>query len=287
MYIGLSTVLLVSHNGETRADFSKIKKAGIDNIELSSPSHSNLESINEIRKNNLNIFSAHSDFINIDISSPDKKIRFDSIRTIMTRIKFLNEIGANIIIVHPGGWYSNQNDKEIRIKYSIESLSQIASYAKEQSVKVAVENLPKEFLADDIETIRMILNETRKLCNLNGTLGLCLDTGHANLTGNLIDYLDIMGDEILTMHIHDNFGDRGNDRKTALDDLHLLPGEGNIKWDIFFKKIGSNYKGGFIFEPIAKNSNGDDGIDYCSLILENLKKLLYSDNFLKKIINSR
>lgn len=281
MYIGISTVLFASFDDHLRIDFSKIKEVGVDYIEISSPSHLNIESINKARKNSLNIFSVHSDFINIDISNPDKGNRSESIKTIMSRIKFLSKIGTDIIIVHPGGWYCNQNDKEIRMKNSIESLIQIASYAKEQSVKVAVENMPKEFLTDDIETMKIILHEIRKSRKLNSTLGLCLDTGHANLTKNLVDYLDLMGDEILTMHVHDNFGDRKNDRQTASDDLHLLPGEGNTNWDMFFKKLDNNYNGGFIFEPIAKNAGNGSGIEHCNIILENLKNLLNSGKFLK------
>jgi sugar phosphate isomerase/epimerase len=283
MIIGLSTVLLLSNGINSQIDFSEIKETGINHVELSSPSHIDLESIKKIKNSNLNIFSAHSDFIDVDISSPDAYSREKSIMLTNTRIRMLSEIGTKIIVVHPGDWYENQVEKEERVNNSINSLVQIASFAASLNIKVAVENLPPGFVADDINTMKRILEETRKAANLNGSLGICLDTGHANLTNNLTDYLKHFSRDIITMHIHDNFGNNNNDPRNAGDDKHLLPGTGMINWNKFFDNLDDSYNGGFIFELISKKDEysfrGDEEI---SLVLKNLKTFLNSQTWFNK-----
>ncbi|MHB1376976.1 MAG: sugar phosphate isomerase/epimerase family protein [Candidatus Humimicrobiaceae bacterium] len=283
MIIGLSTVLLTSNGLDSQIDFSEIKKAGINHVELSSPSHIDIETIKKIKNSSLNIYSAHSDFIDVDISSPDTYSREKSIMLIKTRVRLLSEIGAQIIVIHPGDWYENPIEKEERINNSINSLTQIALFANSLNVKVAMENLPPGFVADDIGTMKRILVETRKAANLKGNIGICLDTGHANLSNNLMDYLEHFRNDILTMHIHDNFGNNNNDPRNAGDDSHLLPGTGTIDWNKFFDNLDGSYNGGFIFELISKKD------DYVSIddedilaILKNLKSFLNSQTWFDK-----
>ena len=123
MIIGLSTVLLLSNGLNSQIDFSEIKETGINYVELSSPSHIDLETIKKIKNSGLNIYSAHSDFIDVDISNPDTYNREKSIMLIKTRIRLLNEIGAQLIVIHPGNWCENQVEKEERISNSINSLT--------------------------------------------------------------------------------------------------------------------------------------------------------------------
>jgi len=283
MIIGLSTVLLLSNGLDSQIDFSQIKKTGINHVELSCPSHIDHESIKKIRKSNLSIFSAHSDFIDVDISDPDTYSREKSIMLIKTRIRLLGEIGVKVIVIHPGGWYENQSGKEERINNSIRSLVQITSFAKSHNVKVAVENLPSGFIADDTSTLQRIIEETRKETGLNGSIGICLDTGHANLTNNLVDYLKYFSRDILTMHIHDNHGNNNIDPRNAGDDKHLLPGNGIIDWKMFFDNLDKSYNGGFIFELISKKDEyslkSDEEI---TEVLKNLKSYLNSQTWFDK-----
>jgi sugar phosphate isomerase/epimerase len=283
MIIGLSTVLLLSNGFNSQIGFSEIKETGINHVELSSPSHIDLETIKKIKNSNLNIFSAHSDFIDVDISSLDTYIREKSILLIKTRIRLLSEIGGQIIVIHPGDWYENHTEKEERINNSINSLTQIASFAKSLNIKVAVENLPPGFVADDIKTMKRIIHETRKAANLNESIGVCLDTGHANLNNNLIDYLEHFKSDIITMHIHDNLGYQNNDPRNAGDDRHMLPGTGKIDWNKFFDKLDDSYNGGFIFELISKKDdysliNDEDIME----ILRNFKSFLNSQTWFNK-----
>jgi sugar phosphate isomerase/epimerase len=276
MIIGLSTVMLTSEGIDPQIYFPEIKESGINHVELSCPSHIDMETIKKIKDCNLNIFSAHTDFIDVDISSQDSYGREKSILLIKTRIRTLCEIGAGIIIIHPGEWYENHVQKEERIKNSINSLIEIASFAKSFNVKVAIENLPPGFVADDISTMRRILGETRKDLNFSRDIGICLDTGHANLGGNLMDYLENFSNDILSMHVHDNFGNGNIDSRYAADDKHLFPGAGTIDWNKFFNKLDDSYKGGLIFEFISKND------EEVISTLKNLKSFLKNQTWFNK-----
>ena len=53
------------------------------------------------------------------------------------------------------------------------------------------------------------------------TYGFVLDTGHANLMGDLDVIADLLGDRLMTLHLNDNHG---------LNDEHLPPGQGTVDW---------------------------------------------------------
>ncbi len=114
------------------------------------------------------------------------------------------------------------------------SLEEIGEAAQAVGVTVAVELIPNplslaarlvQWLEDDLETPGM---------------GVCLDVGHANLTGDAMEAIETCSGHIVTTHLHDNRGKR---------DEHLVPGEGAIDWEgvlMAFQKVG--YDGAWIFE---------------------------------------
>jgi sugar phosphate isomerase/epimerase len=71
-------------------------------------------------------------------------------------------------------------------------------------------------------------------------VGICLDTGHAFLLGDLPDAIETVGGDLVTTHVHDNRG-KGDD--------HLVPFDGIIDWPtalMSFEKVG--YDGVMMFE---------------------------------------
>jgi sugar phosphate isomerase/epimerase len=51
--------------------------------------------------------------------------------------------------------------------------------------------------------------------------GICFDTGHVHQGADVATYIRTVADRLLTLHLHDNHGDR---------DEHNLPGQGTIDW---------------------------------------------------------
>ncbi len=52
-------------------------------------------------------------------------------------------------------------------------------------------------------------------------VGTCLDTGHAQLAGEMGIVIQKLSGHLKMVHVNDNRGDR---------DAHLVPGDGNIDW---------------------------------------------------------
>jgi sugar phosphate isomerase/epimerase len=116
------------------------------------------------------------------------------------------------------------------------SLSEVAAAAARLGVQVAVEVIPNELSAaqalvhlveEDVET------------DPPG-VGICLDMGHAFLTGDLADAIEIVSGDLVTTHVHDNRGRR---------DDHLAPFDGKIDWPtalMSLQKVG--YEGLIMFE---------------------------------------
>lgn len=78
---------------------------------------------------------------------------------------------------------------------------------------------------------------------------LCLDTGHGNIAGfdpgeMIRDY----GKHLQVLHLNDNFGFI----RPVYEDLHLLPGGGNLDWPSIFSSLREmDYRGNFNLEPVG------------------------------------
>ena len=95
----------------------------------------------------------------------------------------------------------------------------IADYAEQRGVSIAFENLEGE------EYLAALLDRYRDRSHV----GYCWDSGHDHCYPHTLDFLKTFGHRLIMTHIHDNFGTRGV--PTTLDDLHLLPRDGNIHWE--------------------------------------------------------
>ncbi len=279
MYIGISTMLYeVSRSLDYLEKFDYMEKSGIKNIELSDVFNFQKNIIDAINAQELSVFSMHAEYENADISSPDEEKRNNGIEDAIKRIGYLKKLNGKLLVIHPGGWYSDRKEKNIRINNCISSLVHILNKARMGNIKIAIENLPAEFFGDDIEVVKHILYKAREIADSKNNSGICLDTGHGLLADNINDYLDYFYDDILSMHIHDNMGDNNGKRSEAEDDLHYVPGNGIIEWQNILNILsGKNYDGGFIFE-IKKGQKGLEEV------INEIKRFIDNNLFLKQNI---
>ncbi len=109
---------------------------------------------------------------------------------------------------------------------------------------LAVENLAPVFpgpprLCHSPEIVRALVQRLD-----SPRVGMLLDVGHANITTGVPRALDVVLDEVVLFHLHDNLGLRlGGPAGGALDplrlDLHLAPGNGSVPW----REIASRLRG--------------------------------------------
>ena len=101
-------------------------------------------------------------------------------------------------------------------------------------VRVAVEVIPNE-----LSRAGSLVALHRGRARAAG-VGICLDFGHAQLDGDVVDAIETVSEHLVATHVHDNRG--------RIDD-HLLPFDGTIDWPaalIAVQKVG--YEGPLVFE---------------------------------------
>lgn len=104
----------------------------------------------------------------------------------------------------------------------------IVAYAQDKGICIALENLEGE------EYLEALL--TRYLDQRH--VGFCWDTGHDHCYPHRTDFLASYGSRLMMTHLNDNWGLRDPAGiPSGKDDLHLLPGDGNMDWEHTLEKL--------------------------------------------------
>jgi len=156
----------------------------------------------------------------VNVIHPEKSRRIDAMDEIKRALESAEQIPFKHLIVHLGekedGW------SQRTIDYALTALEHLGAFAGALGVQLLVENLTND--ATTPEHLVTIL-ELGHLANV----GVCLDLGHAHMTVGIPDAVSVLGNRIVSMHVHDNHG---------MKDEHLWPGDGNIDWASTAKLVG-------------------------------------------------
>jgi sugar phosphate isomerase/epimerase len=151
--------------------------------------------------------------------------RFD-LDTIREEIDLAVYLGADPLVVHPRSLGLEAGTWDACMRRPIDSsdvaaIAGILSYARGRSVRLALENGAMDVLAAVADAF-----PADGAGGDGSRLGICIDTGHANLHRDLFAnpaaaYLRAFADRLVHLHVSDNLG-TGDD--------HLAPGTGSIDW---------------------------------------------------------
>lgn len=256
MKIGSSSCFTGSLKEENLAPLAK---AGLDYLEYtgnyifymrSYDFPKNAEKIlDTVRKSGLEPWSFHLPFSRkLDISNADKELRAITIVTNRTLIEAAARAGAKVIVLHPSSEPIADEDRPERLRLSREAIIELAEVAKENGVRLAVENLPRTCLTRTSDEMIELVKDTGA--------GVIFDTNH-NLIEDNVDYINNVADaglELLSVHISDYYRDENG----VLDERHTLPGTGINKWnDIVDTLVARGYEGPLMYEVPAKAKNRD------------------------------
>lgn len=177
----------------------------------------------------------HLPFSDMNLAGLNDSIRGEVLRQMKQYLTLASEF-VNLAVVHPGylSPYGSQVPHEA-YRINLESLRELCDFAADFGIIIAVENMPdypKIFGKYPDEILEMLEDIG------SHNVGFTLDVGHSNTVGLTADFLDLMGDRISHVHIHDNRGER---------DEHLPLGEGTVDWKPVLEKL-SDYKGIFVTE---------------------------------------
>ncbi len=188
----------------------------------------------------------HAPFIDINLGSPNRGIREESIRQVCSAIDLAFLIGSQIVVLHPDRIpFMAASKEELDVipptfrenclEISKSSVLHCIDYAKDYGIQLALENLPMIYgsFGSTPEEIENYLSSSE-------TLFFTFDVGHANTVGAPENFLKIFKKRGRHVHLSDNNGRY---------DQHLALGDGNIDFVEIIKKIlKTGYKGLFIIE---------------------------------------
>ncbi len=175
------------------------------------------------------------------IATSDDRARRVAVEETAAAIRAAHRLGARFVVLHLGVPETLQSDsRDNRVDAAIRSVEELHAVAEPLEVRLALEVIPNQ-IADASDLVDLLEGRL----DLSG-LGICLDTGHALLLGDVTDAVETASGHLVTTHLHDNDG------KT---DDHLLPFDGAIDWPavlMAFRKVG--YDGVWMFELAALDS---------------------------------
>jgi sugar phosphate isomerase/epimerase len=168
-------------------------------------------------------------------ASLDAARRQEAVSETVAAVLAARDLGCRVAVLHlglPDGQPIPTGDNDAGA--ARRSLDPIAAACDDAGVRLALEVIPNHlatadalvgWMEDDIDL---------------GSAGVCLDFGHAHLTGGAPEAVEQLAGHLLTTHVHDNRGRH---------DDHLVPFDGTIDWPatlMALAKVG--YQGPLVFE---------------------------------------
>ena len=188
--------------------------------------------------------SVHGPLGNASLASINPGIWRESLRQHLATIELAHDIGAAVLVVHPGDLRDARFAAEFT-RLAEEALGRLARRAEELGVTLAVENCGPyhagiDRRAEDLVALITHVGSSR--------LQACLDTGHGAVNGNTADLVRLLGDAIVHLHVHDNHGQQ---------DEHLPVGRGTIDFSVLAPVL-AGFAGMAIAEVVWDERHGDN-----------------------------
>lgn len=207
-----------------------------------------------IQKIGIEPVSFHAPFAEqIDITSLDETQRRDSVEELLAAAAAASELGVRHLVLHPGPEREGKplyEEFRERLENAAEAIDQVASRCRELGLSLLLENMLPHLLFGHTQDMLYIMGAIEE-----PNVSTCLDTGHANLAGDIASVVRKLSSHLRMVHANDNRGD---------SDEHLPPGQGDIDWaDVLQQLEGCGFRGALILEL-----SGRHGTDYAATMRE-------------------
>jgi sugar phosphate isomerase/epimerase len=200
-----------------------------------------------LAESGLNLHSVHAPIVDridgeswgrvLSNAAADDASRLEAVAECVKALDLARTVPFRYLVVHLGvPAFLASGDADNSSAAARRSLEEIVAAAAPLGVQVAVEVIPNGLSTPD--RLVQLLDDDLDLPAPGA--GICLDTGHAALMGDLADAIDTVSGGLVTIHAHDNHGRR---------DDHLVPFDGRIDWPtalMTLEKVG--YEGVLVFE---------------------------------------
>jgi sugar phosphate isomerase/epimerase len=176
------------------------------------------------KANNLDLI-VHAPWAGINIAVPSPVLRRAVLKRLEKSISYAKQLDCRLWLFHPGSKTALSHIYPGKDwKLNLNSIRTLLRAARREGVEVAIENIPEPYpnLMKSTGDFQRFYEE------LDDEIGMVLDVAHANLNGQIQDFMKQFHERIVHMHVSDNNG---------TNDLHLGLGYGSINWENFAKTV--------------------------------------------------
>lgn len=261
MKYGLSTRLFANERLTSRL-LGRILEAGFSEIEVfASRDHLDYHDPNYARDLgqwfsdfNLQLHSLHAPLSSetgagrrggfmISVAYRERRWRIDSMDEIKRALEVAERAPFRYLVLHLG--LEGEEYSLDKFDAAFTSIEHLRLFAKERGVRLLLENTVSEL--GNPAHLMEFLSYTRL-----DDVGICFDAGHAHLTGGALEGLDTLKDRMVTVHLHDNRGEKDEHRLP----MQAAPGQAESG------KTGIDWSR--LMAELARAGAGSDGL--CSFI---------------------
>jgi sugar phosphate isomerase/epimerase len=163
-------------------------------------------------------------------ASPREHERQAGVELVRNRVEMAARLGSDVIIMHIPDEPGSESLRR--------SLAELAPVCRDRGVRIAIEN-------GVFEAVAPLLAEHGA-----DLVGLCYDSGHGNMAGDGLDWLERLRDRLISIHLHDNDG---------RVDQHNPLFSGTVDWQRLARLLaGSAYEKCVSMEVLIHGSGFDD-----------------------------
>ena len=237
---GVCTSIFGHRHALSPAKLRRLSDTGIGWIEIAALQSQHLEVFDADHVNELagaaatlglKVWSIHAPFCGLAMDDADT--RQDGLRKLRRTIVVASQFAARCVVVHPG-----RDVPTVDLRRELAWLNEGLARAQDDlptGMVLAVETMGPKSLAGPADDMLAALNGLDA-----NRVGICLDSGHVHVGGDPAEYARAIAGRIVSVHLHDNHGDR---------DAHSLPGNGTIDWPACLKAIReAGYRGPWMGE---------------------------------------
>lgn len=191
----------------------------------------------------LELSSVHAPAMDMSLASADAAERDAAVAETERALFIARRMPFSAFVVHLGRPRTDRVQGGTNRDAARRSVEALAKSAEPLGVRIAVEVLPNDL--SRATSLAHLVDDGIDASNV----GICLDTGHARLEGDVADAVEVASGHLAAIDVHDNRG---------RVDEHLVPFEGSIDWPsalTTFQKVG--YDGPLTFELSTRGATKD------------------------------
>lgn len=179
-----------------------------------------------------------------DLSLLAEDARLKAVQHTAEALVMARRLGARQVVIHASQEPIAPGQRGARLAAARRSLAALQQTARRESLRLLVETMPPAWIPADLDEAFALV------AGLDDEwVGFCLDTNHANLNGDLVEIVQVLGRRLWSVHLSDNDG---------VDQRHWLPLKGVIDWRAFLAALHEIAYAGPLFYELDPHPEGPE-----------------------------